>query len=272
MTTLKITRLHDWARRAKTVTSQRADYDAAVLARDSVDELIDAYLDSVFIFGQYETDLATMFKKPQAERDKTIFDPAFSLAGRDLAAPIPAATVSQFFLTHPGPHWLAENDGFSYVEREPYLLRGKSAGNNYEGPGVTLDYVLKGVPDGRPILAQYKSADDTPPFGALVQLLAHSAMLSSPVQMDRLKASCPDAGFGAEPAIPMDLCLIFNRNGRTKNPIFNMNWDDSLACVQIICGKLVKSAQVSRYIRRVRLLRANIYEGAISFTEFPPAR
>ena len=270
--TLKITRLHDWARRAKSVTNERADYDAALKCHEAVDELIDAYLESVFVFGQYQPEHPTMFKKPRQERDKAILDPANALAGRSLTDPLPMPVVAHYLLQHPGPHWISENDGFACVEQEPFLLRGRSPRNNYEGPGAQLDFVLKSLPEQRPLFAQYKAAGDTPPFGALVQLLAHSAMLSNQAQMDRLLASCPDAGFQVPPAVPMDLCLLFNRNGRTKNPIFAMNWDDSLDLVRVICGKLLKSSEVSRYIRKIRLVQVGIFEGALSFGEFPPAR
>jgi hypothetical protein len=66
----------------------------------------------------------------------------------------------------------------------------------------------------------------------------------------------------------MDLALIFNRNGRTKNPIYAKNWDDSLAIVRTIGDQLVKSRQVSRYIRQIRLLRVDWREGRLVFTEF----
>ncbi|MBC7544458.1 MAG: hypothetical protein H7338_17185 [Candidatus Sericytochromatia bacterium] len=268
---LKITRLHELARKAKVVTSQRADYDAAVYCKENLDELIDAYLDSVFILGQYETTLPTMFKKERPDRDKAVRQDTNALSAQDPDGPLSMSALSHFFLSHPGPHAVTADFGFSYVEREPYLVRGRGSSNNYEGSGTQLDYVLKGEPDGRLMLAQYKSAIDTPPFNALVQLVAYSAMVSNEAQMNRLRASCPDAGFAAPPSLPMDLCLIFNHNGRTKNQTLNNNWDDSLAVVQVICQKLVRPKQIARYIRQIHLVQATVGNGTISFAAFAPA-
>jgi hypothetical protein len=263
--TLKITRLHDMARRAKSVTNERADWEAAQLGLASLDELINTYLESVDVFSRYETDADTLGKK--AKKSKAAAEPPATSLAPDPAAPIPAAVFAHGLAQDPGPHRITDDEDVVYVAQAVFPHPGRSAGNNYEGPGVQFDVLFRGEPGGRPLFAHYKAADDTPPYGALIQLLAASSMMATPRQMARLQAAYPD-GFEQPPALPMDLALIFNRNGRTKNPIYAKNWDDSLAIVRTIGDQLVKSRQVSRYIRQIRLLRVDWREGRLVFTEF----
>lgn len=86
---------------------------------------------------------------------------------------------------------------FTYVDREVVsartpggIMRTISGDERSPKTAPQLDLLLAGK-DGLPIAAELKVGDDRDPFYALIQALAHAAMLVTPNQLARLRHNYP---------------------------------------------------------------------------------
>jgi hypothetical protein len=120
---------------------------------------------------------------------------------------------------------------FTYVDREVVsartpggIMRTVAGAERPPRTAPQLDLLLAGQ-DGLPIAAELKVGDDRDPFYALIQALAHAAMLVTPNQLARLRHNYPGAFAEERDQVGVYVILVGAASG-TNWPQFQQHAKD----------------------------------------------
>ena len=143
---------------------------------------------------------------------------------------------------------------FRYVDREIVSARTPKATFRTTDDKVRsadtlpkLDLLLANAGDGTPIVGELKVGDDRDPFYALIQALAHAAMLVTDNQTNRLRAQYPDTFSQDFEKVDVYVVLVGSAKGS--------NWPDFDNYARDLAGKLMQIDSFARRVRRVEQVR-----------------
>lgn len=212
------------------------------------DTLVKMFEEDVEAFASYDNQQES-FHSGADDRDSTSFSPGSKtrVVAQSLITMIEGGTVE-----------VAGNQelSFRYVDREIVSARTpKATFRTVDGDARSastlpkLDLLLASG-DGTPIVAELKVGDDRDPFYALIQALAHAAMLVTENQLKRLHAQYPkDISKDCE-KVDVYVVLVGNAVGT--------NWDDFDECAQDLAEKLMNDKSFARRVRRIEQIKLKV--------------
>lgn len=146
---------------------------------------------------------------------------------------------------------------FVYLDREIVTARAPGATFRSQNGELRssrslpkLDLLLANADDGTPIVAELKVGDDRDPFYALIQALAHAAMLSTRNQLDRLHHQYEHAIAKDSEKVDVYVVLVGSATGS--------NWSEFDRLARKLASGLLEIGSFSSRVRNVEQVKLSV--------------